>query len=76
MCSDATTRPWDAFVTFAPWAFDATVWSAEHEDVASLSDGSDSIVLRLIDAHRAALVAALGAERLVPLEEWRARDRT
>jgi hypothetical protein len=62
---------WRAFVTFAPWALDATVWAADHDDVASLADCSHSIVLRLTDAQRAVLKVALGPERLVPLADGR-----
>jgi hypothetical protein len=65
---------WAAFVAFAPWAFDAGVWSADHVQVASLSDSSDSIVLRLTDTQRAEVEASVG-HRLVPVTEWKVRRR-
>jgi hypothetical protein len=62
---------WRAFVTFAPWAYDATVWSADHADIASLSDEAEGIVLRLTDAQRTALENAACQGRLVPASEWK-----
>ena len=64
---------WLAFVTFAPWTFDATVWSADHSDVASLADESKSIVLRLTDSQRTALENATGKGRLAPVSERKVR---
>ncbi len=64
---------WLAFVTFAPWAYDATVWSAEQIDVASLSDESEGIVLRLTESQRTALENATAKGRLVPAREWKVR---
>ena len=62
---------WLAFVTFAPWAFDAAVWSADHIDVASLADESESVVLRLTESQRTALEDATGKGRLAPESEWK-----
>jgi hypothetical protein len=64
---------WLAFVTFAPWAFDATVWSTDHIDLACLADESESIVLRLTDSQRTALENATGKGRLAPVSERKVR---
>ena len=66
-----TTDLWPAFVTFAPYAYDATVWNASHHDIVSLSDEARSIVVRLTPAQHA-LLASL---RLIPEREWRRRRR-
>jgi hypothetical protein len=64
-----TTDLWPAFVTFAPYAYDATVWNASHDDIVSLSDEAQSIVVRLSPEQH----ALLGSLRLVPEREWRRR---
>ncbi|GAA1508014.1 hypothetical protein [Kribbella lupini] len=61
---------WPAFVTFAPYAYDATVWNAS-QDIVSLSDEAQSIVVRLTPAQH----ALLGSLRLIPEREWRRRRR-
>jgi hypothetical protein len=57
-----TTDLWPAFVTFAPYAFDATVWNSSHDDIVSLADEAQSIVVRPTPAQ----YAALGSLRLLP----------
>jgi hypothetical protein len=60
-----TADLWPAFVTFAPRAYDATVWNRSYDDIVSLADESRSIVVRLTPVQHAALSAALGDARLV-----------
>lgn len=62
------------FVTFAPYAFDATLWD-EADRVAVLSDEGQSFVVALTEAQHHALVARVGGERVVPVVEWRRRRK-
>ncbi|WBQ06784.1 hypothetical protein [Kribbella sp. CA-293567] len=62
---------WSAFVTFAPWAYDATVWSDTEGDIVSLSDEGQSAFVRLTPAHYATITAELGEASLVPYRKWR-----
>ncbi len=64
---------WSAFVAFAPWAYDATVWSADAADIVSLADEGQSIAVRLTPEQYRAVAVELGDNRLVPEREWRAR---
>lgn len=62
----------DAFLTFAPFAYDSTFWQ-DVDEVASLSDEGTSIVIALTEEERRQLADALGAGRVVSLPEWRDR---
>jgi hypothetical protein len=62
---------WSAFVTFAPWAYDASVWNAAADHIVSLADEGCSIVVRLTPEQYSAIAAELGQARLVPEVEWR-----
>lgn len=66
---------WAAFVRFAPYAYDATVWDLEGRCIASLSDEGTAIVVLLTSPQREAVAAIVGQKRLVPLKEWNARRR-
>lgn len=65
---------WSGFVTFAPWAFDATVWD-DSRDIVSLSDEGQAIVLRLRPDQQEAISAIVGPDRLVPDREWSRRRK-
>ena len=67
---------WQAFVIFAGWAFDATVWNADGVDVASLSDEGQALVLRLTPAQEDVVAAIVDRRRLVPIADWNARRRS
>lgn len=71
---DASDQVWQAFVTFAPWAFDATVWADDGTPV-HLTDEGTSLVVELEPTEREAIAALVGPDRLVPLPEWRRRQR-
>ena len=60
------------FVTFAPYALDASLWSSSGEHLASLADAGESCVVRLSDTDRDALVQQIGAGRVIALAHWRA----
>lgn len=62
----------DAFLTFAPFAYDSTFW-ADAREVAGLSDEGTSLVIALTDEERRQLADALGADRVISLREWRDR---
>jgi hypothetical protein len=66
---------WAAFVTFAPYAYDASVWDPDGRRIASLSDEGTGIVALLTSPQREAVAAIVGPRRLVPLKEWNARHR-
>lgn len=58
------------FVTFSPYAYDATIW-ADGEEVVSLADEGTSLVVALTDDQRDALTRVIGAGSLVTLQQWR-----
>ena len=62
----------NAFTTFAPYAYDCTLWSGERE-LASVNDEGISFVVALTAQEADGLRDLLGAERLVTLAEWRSR---
>jgi len=72
---NADTDLWAAFVTFAPYAYDATVWDLDGRRIAELSDEGTAIVVLLTSPQREAVRRIVGPRRLVPLEEWNARHR-
>jgi hypothetical protein len=63
---------WSAFVAFAPWAYDATVWDGNGRSIVSLADEGQSITaqLELGLSQYGSIAGALGRERLVPAKEW------
>ncbi|MFI5714101.1 hypothetical protein [Kribbella sp. NPDC051620] len=65
---------WAAFVTFAPFAYDAGVWGDAGE-LVSLADEGQSIAVRLDEDQAEAVGRVIGAARLVPVKEWRAVRR-
>ncbi|WP_432884803.1 hypothetical protein ACQPYH_00125 [Kribbella sp. CA-245084] len=58
----ADDQVWSAFVDFAPRAYDATVWNAAGDDIVSLSDEAQSIVIRINHQQYDAIAAALGPQ--------------
>jgi hypothetical protein len=66
---------WSAFVTFAPWAYDATVWNAVSDDIVSLADEGQSVFVRLTPEQYGVIAAELGQASLIRYREWR-RVRT
>ncbi|WP_328991397.1 hypothetical protein OG394_34515 [Kribbella sp. NBC_01245] len=71
----ASGRVREAFVTFAPWAFDASVWSADAGAPVRLADEGTSLVVELEPSEREVIAGIVGVDRLVPLREWRRRHR-
>jgi hypothetical protein len=62
---------WDAFVTFAPYALDGSVWSGDRSGpIVSFADLGESIVVRLDVEEARSLAELLAPARLVPVEEW------
>lgn len=59
-----------AFATFAPYAYDCTLWSDEG-DLASVNDEGDSLVIFLTDTEVEHLRGALGSDRVFSLQQWR-----
>ena len=66
-------RAWEAFVKFAPYAFDASAWTAASQQVAALSDAGESVVAALTSVQVKAVSLVMGEDLLVPLREWRMR---
>jgi hypothetical protein len=58
-------------VTFAPWAYDATVWSAASHHIVSLADEGQSAFVRLTPEQYEAIAAELGQTSLIRYREWR-----
>ena len=67
----ADDQVWSAFVEFAPFAYDATVWSSAGHDIVSLSDEAQSIVIRVNRSQYDAIAAALGDVSLRSIRKWR-----
>lgn len=74
LANDDPTR-WNAFVTFAPWALDASVWTRDYENLAALSDEADSIALELTTDQHQVIAAVVGSERLLTKSENDQRRR-
>jgi hypothetical protein len=66
---------WSAFVTFVPWAFDASVWDAQYRDIVSFADEGQSIVVRLRSEQLEAISVIVGPDRLVPARQWSRRRK-
>lgn len=66
-------QAWEAFLTFAPYAYDASAWSAESEPIAALADAGESVVAALTPEQVSAVAHDIGWDALVPLKEWRTR---
>jgi len=60
------------FVTFMPYAYDASLLVGE-EDLLNAADEGTSLVVSLTDGERDALGRIVGAGRVVTLQEWRER---
>jgi len=70
--SASDSEDWNALVSFAPYAFDATVWAVDGE-LASLADEGTSLVMHLSSDQRGKLEAFEGAMRVVPAKSWKRR---
>jgi len=67
---------WQAFATFAGYAFDASVWSdSQGAPFVSLSDEGKAVVVRLNEEALYRLVAAVEPTHVLPLGEFRAPRR-
>jgi hypothetical protein len=66
---------WTAFVTFAPWALDASVWTKKHEHLVSLTDEAESMALELTSDQHDAIAAVVGRSRLLTKAENDQRRR-
>jgi hypothetical protein len=63
---------WEAFVCFAPYAFDATVWGADRR-LVDLADEGTSLVVHLSSVEREQLESFDDALSVVPVTRWRKR---
>ena len=68
-------QAWQAFLTFSPYAYDASAWSADSHQIAQLADAAESIVIALTPEQLDAVTHSLGRDVVVPLKEWRRRRR-
>jgi hypothetical protein len=66
---------WSAFVTLAPWALDASVWTRRHAHLVSLADEADSMALELTSEQHDAIAAVVGRSRLLTKAEHDQRRR-
>ena len=67
---------WEAFVTFAPFALDGSVWThGDGHPVVSFSDQGTSIVVRLDSDQAQRLSDLVAPAQLVPAKEWDRRPR-
>lgn len=67
---------WQAFATFAGYAYDASVWSDTRAlPIVSLADEGTSVVLRLAAEELRRLEAAVNPVRVIRLDQGRAERR-
>jgi hypothetical protein len=67
---------WAAFVTFAPYALDGSVWPSEGAGpIVSFADQGSSIVVLLDHEQARTLADQIAPSRLIPLAEHRAHRR-
>ena len=66
---------WQSFRTFSPFAYGALVRRADGTLIATVDDEGTALWVRLNDAQRVSLEAAIGRTRVVPLDVWRHRHR-
>ncbi|KAB2807191.1 hypothetical protein F9L07_27260 [Pimelobacter simplex] len=64
-----------AFVTFAPYAYNASVWSEDPIPLVSLAEEGTSLVVRLEPHEHSDLANFVGQDRVVPRNEWEKRRR-
>lgn len=69
------TDDWGAFVTFAPYAYDASVWGVDGTLLASLSDEGTSLGVHLAPHELVDLADSVGHERVIPMGQWRKMHR-
>ncbi|MEV8373736.1 hypothetical protein AB0P21_13405 [Kribbella sp. NPDC056861] len=67
----AADETWAAFLVFAPWAYDATVWNDRGQPTVSLADESQSIVVHLEMSQVEHFARAVRPARLVTETAWR-----
>lgn len=60
-------RLWQAYVTFAPFAFSTDVWTADMELLGHVDDEATSIVVRIPVSIREELRRSVAPARVVPL---------
>jgi hypothetical protein len=59
-------------VTFAPYAYDASVWSADSIlPLVQLSDEGTSLAVRLEPHEHIDLANSVGQERVIPASQWK-----
>jgi hypothetical protein len=65
------TPAWEAFLTFAPYAYDASTWSVHSQQIVALSDAAESMVAALTPEQVTAVADGTGWDALVALKKWR-----
>jgi hypothetical protein len=70
--SASDREDWEAFVCFAPYAFDAAVWGAGSR-LVHLADEDRSLVVHLNSVEREQLESFDDALRVAPVTRWRKR---
>jgi hypothetical protein len=68
-------RTWEAFLTFAPYAYDASVWDEGADELVALNDSAEAIVASLTADQADTVGRVIGHGRLVPVKDWRKRGR-
>jgi hypothetical protein len=66
----AHDETWSAFVTFAPWSYDATVWNRAGDRIVSLADEGQSAFVRLTPEQHKAITTTLGQTSLIAYRDW------
>jgi hypothetical protein len=66
---------WEAFLTFAPYAYDASVWDDGADELLALNDCAEATVASLTADQAEAVGCVIGHGRVVPVKDWRKRRR-
>lgn len=66
---------WQAFVTFAPYAFSSDAWTDDMKPVVDINDEGTSLVVRVLPGQVRQFEQAVPEADVIPLIEWRRRPR-
>jgi hypothetical protein len=69
------SRAWEAFPTFAPYAYEASMWDDGADELVALNSCAEAIVASLTADQAEAVGRVIGPGRVVPVNDWRKRRR-
>ena len=66
---------WQAFVTFAPYAYSSDAWTAEMKFLGEVNDEGTSIAVRVLPEQLQRFEQSVHGAQVVSLREWRKRPQ-